>query len=331
MSNPIKCLKPLGFPWVTQDPFLFCVFHQDAYPAGNEQLGPKTSLAGRNIGQDFISKDGWNMYHGTDVPGFPAHPHRGFETVTVVNKGFVDHADSLGAAGRFGEGDTQWMTAGKGVQHSEMFPLLKTERDNPFELFQIWLNLPQKSKLVEPHFKMLWSEAIPHVQNNGVNVQVVAGSLNGQQAAAPAPDSWAADNHNEVAIWNIEIPANNRWQLPACSQGVNRSLYFYLGDSLTVAGQLIDQHCAIELAPDEVVIVTHEKSVKLLLLQGRPIKEKVAQHGPFVMNTQAEIQQAFSDYSKDQFGGWPWETNDPNHGLDQERFARYADGTEEYP
>ena len=98
----IKNVKPLDFPWETQDPFLFCVYHADAYPKGNSEFGPQESLEGRNMGNDFVLKDGWRMYHGTTVPGFPEHPHRGFETITVVRKGIVDHSDSLGGAGRYG-------------------------------------------------------------------------------------------------------------------------------------------------------------------------------------------------------------------------------------
>ena len=123
--------KPPGFPWQTPDPFLFCVHHDDAYPAGNEQLGPAASLAGRDIGQDFEGNDGWRMYHGDVVPGFPQHPHRGFETVTIVRRGLIDHSDSLGAAARFGGGDVQWLTAGGGIVHSEMFPLLDARRAEP--------------------------------------------------------------------------------------------------------------------------------------------------------------------------------------------------------
>src|SRR6201747_230666 len=161
-TDAIIDIKPLGFPWQTVDPFLFCVYHDDAYPQGNEGMGPDASLAGRNMGQDFAGKDGWRMYHGLKVPGFPSHPHRGFETVTIVRKGLTDHADSLGAAARFGGGDVQWLTAGKGIVHSEMFPLLETGQANPLELFQIWLNLPARSKMAEPHFTMLWAEDIPH-------------------------------------------------------------------------------------------------------------------------------------------------------------------------
>ena len=152
-ANIITRIRPLGFQWETADPFLFCVHHEDFFPKGNAQLGPDPSLfEGRHMGQDFIVKDGFRMYHGSTVPGFPGHPHRGFETITVVRTGLVDHADSLGAAGRYGNGDVQWMTAGKGVQHSEMFPLLNQDKDNPLELFQIWLNLPKKSKMVQPRF-----------------------------------------------------------------------------------------------------------------------------------------------------------------------------------
>ncbi len=200
MKVSIKRIFPLGFPWETQDPFLFCGYHLDHYPRGNEDMGPAASLDGRDLGNDFTIKDGWRMYHGHTVPGFPYHPHRGFETITIVNKGFCDHSDSLGAAGRFGLGDVQWMIAGRGVQHSEMFPLLKTEEDNPLELFQIWLNLPKAKKFVAPHFKMLWHENIPVIAREGLKIKIIAGNFEGQSATAPAPDSWAADPENEVAM-----------------------------------------------------------------------------------------------------------------------------------
>ncbi len=93
--SAILSVRPLGFTWDTVDPFLFCVHHNDDYPQANEQMGPAASLAGRDIGQDFAGKDGFRMYHGDVVPGFQNHPHRGFETVTIVRRGFVDHSDSL--------------------------------------------------------------------------------------------------------------------------------------------------------------------------------------------------------------------------------------------
>ena len=99
---PIVRAQLLGPQWPTMDPFLFCAHHDDAYPAGNAAFGPAVPIEDRQIGSDFSRKDGWSMYHGDTVPGFPGHPHRGFETVTLVRKGLIDHSDSLGAAARFG-------------------------------------------------------------------------------------------------------------------------------------------------------------------------------------------------------------------------------------
>lgn len=165
-ASPIIQTLPLGAQWPCMDPFLFCAHHNDAYPAGDGQMGVQAvELQDRPMGSDFSGKDGFSMYHGDHVPGFPGHPHRGFETVTLVRKGLIDHADSLGAAARFGGGDVQWVTAGAGIMHSEMFPLLHTEQSNPLELFQIWLNLPASHKMVQPHFTMLWNERIPRLHH----------------------------------------------------------------------------------------------------------------------------------------------------------------------
>lgn len=337
MSNSvIKSIKPLGFPWQTQDPFLFCVHHEDFYPKGNDVMGPAASLAGRAIGQDFApNKEGWRMYHGENVPGFPAHPHRGFETVTIVTKGLVDHSDSLGAAGRFGNGDVQWMTAGKGVQHCEMFPLLQKDKENPLELFQIWLNLPKAKKLTEPHFAMLWGDSIPtytftDIAGKSTHVKVVAGKIENTYAPSPAPNSWAADTTHEVAIWTIKMDAGAQWKLPTSSSQVNRSLYFYSGNTIQVAEKNFSAHQAIELHADkEVVLQNGDVESYLLVLQGKPIGEPVVQYGPFVMNTQTEIQQAMSEYQQTQFGGWPWPSYEHVHPREKGRFAKYPDGVEE--
>lgn len=334
-TDPILKIKPLGFAWDTADPFLFCVHHEDKFPKGNEVMGPVTSLDGRHLGDDFIIKDGFRMYHGKVVPGFPGHPHRGFETVTVVRQGLVDHADSMGAAGRYGDGDVQWMTAGKGVQHSEMFPLLSKDKENPMELFQIWLNLPKRNKMAEPHFKMLWRDMIPHylhTDDNGksTTVEVIAGKIENTIASSPPPDSWAADEHNEISIWNIKMNAGGSWSLPKASVGINRTLYFYEGTTLDLSGKNIPSYSAVELVPDaDVMLTAGDSEVSCLLLQGRPIGEQVMQYGPFVMNTKEEINQAFEDYHATQFGGWPWPKNDQVHDRGKSRFARHADGTEE--
>lgn len=328
-------IKPLGFTWETCDPFLFCVHHLDRYPKGNDQMGPAASLEGRYLGQDFTTKDGWRMYHGEVIPGFPAHPHRGFETVTVVLNGFVDHSDSHGAAGRYGNGDVQWMTAGSGLQHAEMFPLLNKDKPNPLELFQIWLNLPRSGKFARPYYKMLWSEDIPvHTgkdqKGRSTSITVIAGKIGDISAPPPAPDSWAADPENEVGIWLIKIEAGGSWTIPTASFEVNRSLYFYRGLEINIAGIAVKNYTSVALLSDQPVIIQNgTEDAYLLLLQGRPINEPVVQHGPFVMNTADEIHQAFSDYRKTQFGGWPWTRHDNVHDRTMGRFARYSDGCEE--
>lgn len=328
-------IRELGFMWHTVDPFIFCVHHADAYPAGNADMGPAAPLTGRNLGQDFTLRDGWRMYHGTKIPGFPAHPHRGFETVTAVLEGFVDHSDSHGASGRYGNGDVQWMTAGEGLQHAEMFPLVHENKDNPLELFQIWINLPKSRKFAAPYYKMLWAEDIPTIsladdKGRITKVTIISGEINGASAPAPAPDSWAADPANEVAIWTIAMQPGAKWAIPKASPGIRRMLYFYSGKTVKIAGMEITPMKAIEIHADQEVIVdSGETESKLLLLQGKPIDEPVVQHGPFVMNTQAEIQQAFSDYRRTEFGGWPWPRYDNVHPREKGRFAKYADGSEE--
>ena len=332
-STPLINIQPLGFPWPTLDPFLFCVHHNDAYPAGNALLGPNASLAGRNLGQDFSGKDGWSMYHGETVAGFPAHPHRGFETVTIVREGLIDHSDSLGATARFGGGDVQWLTAGKGIVHCEMFPLVHSQQPNPTELFQIWLNLPARNKMADPHFTMFWHEDIArtrHADAAGKSTQVtsIAGCLTAEACLPPPPDSWASQPDADLAILTLKMASGAHWTLPpAAHANTRRQLYFFKGSTLEMAGTAVAVSHAVELAPDQPIsLVNTGQEAELLLLQGRPIGEPVSQYGPFVMNTQAEIQQAFADYRRTQFGGWPWPASDPVHPQDQGRFARHANG-----
>jgi len=329
----MKKVIPLGFQWPALDPFLFCVHHDDDYPAGDDRLAPPAvSLADRDLGQDFEGKDGWRMYHGETVPGFPGHPHRGFETVTIVRQGFIDHSDSLGAAARFGGGDVQWLTAGRGIVHSEMFPLLERERKNPLELFQIWLNLPRAGKMVAPYFSMLWNERIPRLSQDGALVTVIAGRIPGAaDPLPPPPDSWASRPDADVAIWTIKLAPGARWTLPAAAPGTNRMLYFFRGSSLRLDGQLIPGRHGVEPGAGAALLENGPDEGELLLLQGRPIGEPVAAYGPFVMNTREEIKQAIGDYQRTRFGGWPWDADDPVHPRDAGRFARHGDGRIEEP
>lgn len=333
--NPILRIQKLGSQWQTQDPFLFCAHHHDVFPEGDGNLKPKASLEGRSIGHDFQGKDGWNMYHGTRIPGFPSHPHKGFETVTIVEKGLVDHSDSLGAAGRFGEGDVQWMTAGKGVMHSEMFPMLKEKEKNELLLFQIWLNLPKINKHVPAHFKMMWHEDIPIYRNTDESdklseIKIISGNFANMPGPEPAPDSWAADPANDVQIWLVTMEPGAKLTFSKSSSGVNRTLFFYSGENADLNGKNILASHGMDLVPDTAFeLANGKKHSSFLFLQGKPLNEKVVQHGPFVMNSNEEIQAAVGEFQRTQFGGWPWPEYEHTHPKERGRFAIHADGREE--
>ncbi len=343
---------PLGPQWPTIDPFLFVAHHDDAYPVGDGQLRPAVPLTGRTIGSDFSGRDGWSMYHGSGVPGFPQHPHRGFETVTYVRQGLVDHSDSMGATARYGRGDTQWMTAGRGIQHAEMFPLVDDAGPNPLELFQIWVNLPAADKMVEPYFTMFWDHHTPRVvhkddDGRAAEVTVIAGRLGDAEPPAPPPNSWAARAESDLAIWHVKLEAGASFTLPEPSGGTPdnptlRMLYVFEGEGIELAAGTAADRPTDRLSGGEGGLLAPGIAVDLraldrgngigteaLLMQGRPIGEPVARYGPFVMNTEAEINQAFADYRDTEFGGWPWADPAPDHGSDPTRFALHADGHRE--
>jgi redox-sensitive bicupin YhaK (pirin superfamily) len=227
----------------------------------------------------------------------------------------------------------QWLTAGKGIVHCEMFPLRNAETPNPTELFQIWLNLPAKNKMAEPHFTMFWGENVQTVrhtdaQGRTTDVVVVAGALEGAQGLPPPPDSWASETDSDLAIFTIRMAPGARWTLPPANhERTRRQLYFFKGRSMAFEGQDVAAQSVVEVrAQNSLELVNGDQEAEILLLQGRPIAEPVAQYGPFVMNTQAEIHQAFADYRRTEFGGWPWGASDPVHSRDKGRFARHADG-----
>lgn len=325
-------------------PFIFGAFHEDQYPRGNGQLGPDPALlAGREIGMDFTPRDGWRMYHGEQVPGFPAHPHRGFETVTIVRKGLVDHADSLGASARYGEGDVQWLTTGRGVQHGEMFPLLHEDRENPLELYQLWLNLPARSKMADPDFTMFWANDIPRYAHEDTNerrsaVEVIAGRFAPVDGGAPVNplspprSSWASEPEADVAIWIAELEPGASLTLPAATSTALRALYLVKGTTLAVGEHRFDQPVVVEVKADQAAPLHNPGSepVTVLVLQGCPINEPVFAHGPFVMNTREEVVQAIRDFQRTEFGGWNWPSRAQTFG-DSGRFARHPDGRVERP
>lgn len=338
MSKSILLKQKIGFQWPMDNPFIFCAHHHDQYPVGNQQQGPAVPLLRRDLGSDFSNKDGFSMYHGEVVPGFPAHPHRGFETVTIVLEGFVDHFDSKGAKGRYGNGDIQWLTTGKGCQHAEMFPLVNQDKPNPLELFQIWLNLPAKDKFVEPEYKMLWSENVPivkHIDDNEKlsEIRIIAGNFDNIKAVRPNTESWAYNPNKHVNIYLVKMEPGAKLIFPKGTTTMNRNLYYYQGeDSIMIDGDSVNEKHRIKLVSHQDIIIDNgSKESRFLFLEAEPINEPVFQYGPFVMSIKEEILKAYQDYQETQFGGWPWDRYDPVNKIDDQRFAQYMDGSIEYP
>ncbi len=291
MADTVLQTVPLGFQWPTIDPFLFCVHHDDAYPAGNEVAGPAASLDGRDLGQDFEGIDGWRMYHGRDVPGFPSHPHRGFETVTYVRRA---SSTTPTRSGRPPASAGRRPVAHRRGGHRPLRDVPAARRSsspNPLELFQIWVNLPAEDKLVDPHFAMLWDGDIPRVRHTDADghrteVTVIAGALDGLAPAAPPPHSWASRPDADVAIWHLRIEPGARWTLPAApGPDTVRTLYVFEGDELAIDGTEVGrQHRRGGPLRPSTSSSRAPVASEVLVLQGRPIGEPVARYGPFVMN-----------------------------------------------
>jgi redox-sensitive bicupin YhaK (pirin superfamily) len=213
--------------------------------------------------------------------------------------------------------------------------LIHEDKENPLELFQVWLNLPQKNKFADPYYKMLWSEDIPIVETtddngNKSSIRLISGACQGVNSLEPAPNSWAHDPENQVGIRIIRMAPDAVLTLPAVSATLSRNLFFYEGETLSIQQTEIQVLHSVKLVGDEDIIITNGAvESSLLILEGEPIDEPIVKYGPFVMNTEQEIKDAYRDYQATGFGGWPWERRDPVHSTGTNRFARYKDGTEE--
>jgi len=227
--------------------------------------------------------------------GVGEHPHRGFETVTILYSGEVEHRDSGGGGGKIGPGDVQWMTAGSGVVHEEMHSWDYTKSGGSFEAIQLWVNLPARLKMTKPKYQGLVSADIPDVSlpNNAGRVRVIAGSYQGHKGPA--------ETFTPMNLWDVRLNAGGGTAFIA-PVGHTTSV-FVLSGGVTVNGaQAANAEMIVLDRKGEAVRIDAESDSKLLFLSGEPIDEPVFGYGPFVMNTEAEIRQAMTDYQSGRMG-----------------------------
>ena len=268
--------RPLPNDEIQQiDPFLFLNHHgPQVYPPGNRGLP------------------------------FGPHPHRGFETVTFIVEGSLTHRDTAGHESVIESGGVQWMTAGRGIEHEEVSPPEFLERGGPLEILQLWINLPARLKFTDPRYIGLQKDEIASFTNSGVTINLISGDWGGHRGPI--------ESLTDIHMMTVALQAGGRVVLSAPR---GRNVFFYIvRGKLTIGeafhlidwnddGDAIDAHAAIGLRGGAaVVLVNGDDESEFLLLQGRPIGETVAQHGPFVMNTREEIVQAIRDYQAGMFG-----------------------------
>lgn len=232
---------------------------------------------------DNFGSDSANDY----IAGFPDHPHRGFETVTYMLEGRMRHRDSAGNEGLLANGGVQWMTAGRGVIHSEM----PEQEDGRMEGFQLWLNLPAKDKLCKPWYRDFTQEQVPSFTTaEGADVRVIAGASHGVQGAVQRAVT-------EPLYVDVALPqgATFSQQIPA---GHNAFIFVYRGTVLVDGKPVASGRMAIfdNTAGSDGVTLQASDDARFILLAGQPLNEPIAQYGPFVMNTQAELMQAVQDF-----------------------------------
>lgn len=237
---------------------------------------------------------------GSDQPrdymaGFPSHPHRGFETVTYMIEGHMLHEDHLGNRGNLRNGGVQWMTAGRGIVHSEM----PQQEEGTMRGFQLWLNLPAAEKMKPAGYRDIQREDIPAIHQPGAVIRLIAGHLTlGDREHRGA----VSGGSTEPLYADLELTPKTRLTLPVAGH-LNAMVYLYEG-AASIAGRAISRSAATVLAEgDMVTLESGTDGARLLLIAGRPIGEPVVQYGPFVMNTREEIEQALQDYRSGRLTG----------------------------
>lgn len=233
---------------------------------------------------DEFGSDNPNDY----IAGFPPHPHRGFETITYMLNGKFTHEDTAGNKGHLSDGGVQWMTAGKGVIHSEM----PEQTEGLVRGFQLWFNLPKEKKMIEPAYHDIQSDQIPVVEFEGGRVKVISGTFQGTTGPGrPHTGMMYLDIHLD-SKQDITVPIANDW---------NGFVYVYEG-SISANIGVPKGHLAVLDTKDDFLCSSSVENTRLILVAGEPLNEPVARGGPFVMNTKGEVLQAFEDYQSGRLG-----------------------------
>lgn len=278
------------------------VTHQ--YPAYRDDIGDLTTrrpLPGPDIEQLdpflFLNHHGPQTYPpGNQGLPFGPHPHRGFETITFILQGNLSHLDSGGHESIIGAGGVQWMTAGSGLVHAELSPESFKREGGPLEILQLWLNLPSRLKMTAPAYTGLQRESITVINQDNAEIQLISGDYAGKEGPIRSL--------TQTCMMVVTLQAGANVRLPAPR---SRNVFLYVvNGSAEVAGVVLEQHHLIALSgdADEVVIDSAQGST-LLYGHAEPLNEPVVSYGPFVMNTQEEIQQAMADYRAGKFGQVP--------------------------
>ncbi|MDP2521221.1 pirin family protein [Neptunomonas phycophila] len=262
----------------------------DAQDGAGVKLKRSLGRGGNTRVDPFLMLDAFSSANPNDyIAGFPAHPHRGFETVTYMLEGHLIHRDHMGNEGNLKSGGVQWMTAGRGVIHEERPKLT----NGVMRGFQLWVNLPADEKMKPAFYQDIPAEQVPSISlPNGITVKAIAGSINVEGLSLQGPISGIT---TEPVFIDVTLPSNTHINLPITTDH-QAFIYQFEGESCINDTPVEPHNAAVLTQGNTVTVVSGDKKSRFLLLSGKPINEPIAQYGPFVMNTMAEVEQAIQDY-----------------------------------
>lgn len=328
----VQKIVDINIHWSADDPFTFISHHHDKYPHGNAQMAPPLDLiSGRNLGRDYQERFGFRMYHGRVVPGFPMHAHWGYETVTIAEKGYVDHFDTEKNFGRYGNGDVQWTLASSRYEHCEMYPLIDQENDNPVHITQIMINLPLDRKNRPNSVNNVWSENIPVFRDDGKEVTLYCGSYGDKEIYSPNEESWAK-KENSVRILKVVLQPGSVFTLEALADGVDRNVFFVSGKDAVMDGTGIKPNYRFKMVRKTATSITNgSEESEFWVLEGKPIGEKQASFGPVILKDLKEVRSSMYEIRVKEFQEWPWGVMDVTNPIEMGRELHRPDGTVEKP